>query len=1296
MAETLTGNISGSAIAALVLVLLISNMPMGIHHVDGDTGVVSDIFTVELKTELIRDGSGLRLEIKDVVAQSDHIRMGLTGGNVAESIVDPTPGTPQVPLLATTIDVPGRLVGARLQALEWDDFQLEERIPLMTEAVNPWDGKPTSRFMKGAPSETSMVDFDMIGYRHVEGQRLTTYSIWIRPVKVLSPFTLSHASEAILMMETESEPVEPKPSRAEGDPENVPGTISVTPYMDVRPQYMIVTSEDLKTELQKLADWKNSIGVATSVVSIEDVTSEYSGSVDEADLLRAYIRDVKERWDVLEFVLLAGDWDLVPAKRIVDSDPYPGWDDGFIPADSYYQCIDGTWDLDDDGQFGEVGDVEDIIPDISVSRLAINDPEIWIGKIEQIISYDRGDFGFTDANKAVLIGANTHSEGDGSKQSDYLWEKYGNQGYDSSVELYEDEGTLSNSEIDRNLESGVGFVNFIDHGGPNEWCDNYGAGVVYRSRDARSLDNGVELPFVSTLACLTTWFDDTSGSSYNFEDCIGEAFTENVNGGAIGYVGSSRTSVGILGAGRYLPYDNGLQEDMIREISTSDETVVGKLFSDAKAHYAEIWGNQFSNVNNPEVMMCWMEYTLLGEVSVDIRKREPLSIDAEIFHEDDLDPHILINVKDGSGYPLEGGNVTLINFKRSVYCRDETDPSGEAVFDLDLDWFCEINLTVTMEDHRLFTGNIRISDVIPPTTTVKTQPQEPEGEDGWFLQVPSLSLVPNEEAKVHYRIGTEGYLTTNSTQNFTVDIPGEGRHEIHYFSEDIAGNLEEEKHLKVKVDIKDPTINLSLSPEVPDGLSGIYTVRPLISLERPKNEQGSPVYYYYRIDSSDAEEYKGSFFLDDGEHTLDIWARDASGRTSNHTILNLTVDTTPPKTTYILDPASPGENGWYTRTPVLRFQSDEDNALTEYRTSQDGDFRTYTIGVHLPDGAYTVEFRSRDQAGNLEDIGYFDVKIDTTSPEIDYSIDPPQPDGKNGFYVTTPRIEVKWEDNIGADLFQRLDNGELAQSDGIAEIPDGEHKIMFFAVDRSGRESDRILLEIKVDTTIPETETGIIGTLRNGWYTTVPIITLSSSEVCSIDYRFDSGEMGDYYMPIETPGREGVYILYFRGEDVAGNLEREKSIDIKVDAETPRLVYSFSDKGEGRYRFDLSGSSDGGDSIEFRLTEGDDILRDWTTERIVYGELSPGRHMIRIEARDVAGNVEVKTVTINVPEESRMLNYAIWGIIGLLILIGSLIVVWIMVGKRGKVIDPSDYQREGSDPYKGISYENVAVEYNPD
>lgn len=119
-------------------------------------------------------------------------------------------------------------------------------------------------------------------------------------------------------------------------------------------------------------------GIPSCVVTLEDVLASAPAGRDDAETLRNY---VVQRYQLgnLRYLLLGGDSGVMP-HRMVRSHWYPevGYTD--LESDLYYACLDGDWDADGDGIFGEgyasyldPGDEVDLVPEIAVGRAPIND-----------------------------------------------------------------------------------------------------------------------------------------------------------------------------------------------------------------------------------------------------------------------------------------------------------------------------------------------------------------------------------------------------------------------------------------------------------------------------------------------------------------------------------------------------------------------------------------------------------------------------------------------------------------------------------------------------------------------------------------------------------------------------------------------------------------------------------------------------------------------------------------------------------------------------------------------------------
>ena len=166
-------------------------------------------------------------------------------------------------------------------------------------------------------------------------------------------------------------------------------------------------------------------------------------------------------------------------------------------------------------------------------------------------------------------------------------------------------------------------------------------------------------------------------------------------------------------------------------------------------------------------------------------------------------------------------------------------------------------------------------------------------------------------------------------------------------------------------------------------------------------------------------------------------------------------DETAPTTTHTLAPAAPdGAQQWY-RSPVQVTLATESGATTEYRIGTSGAFQPYTAPFTLDDdGTHTVEYRSRDAAGNQEAAKSFSVKVDLTGPTSSAALDPAAP-GAGGTYDGPVTVTLTGSDAAGgsgvAGLEYRLDGGAwTAYGQPVAVSAEGAHTVEHRATDTAG------------------------------------------------------------------------------------------------------------------------------------------------------------------------------------------------------------------------------------------------------
>ncbi len=96
-----------------------------------------------------------------------------------------------------------------------------------------------------------------------------------------------------------------------------------------------------------------------------------------------YYHKLGVRW-----VLLVGDSDVIPIRYAKINAYYQYGNE--IPTDLYYADLDGDWDSNGNGVFGELTDNPDLIADVFVGRLPINDEitfESYVDRTEDLLNF---------------------------------------------------------------------------------------------------------------------------------------------------------------------------------------------------------------------------------------------------------------------------------------------------------------------------------------------------------------------------------------------------------------------------------------------------------------------------------------------------------------------------------------------------------------------------------------------------------------------------------------------------------------------------------------------------------------------------------------------------------------------------------------------------------------------------------------------------------------------------------------------------------------------------------------------
>jgi hypothetical protein len=238
-------------------------------------------------------------------------------------------------------------------------------------------------------------------------------------------------------------------------------------------EYLIITPEELAATFEPLAQWKTQKGVRAAVITVEEIAVVYPG-VDDAEKIRNFLKDARDVWGTI-FVLLGGDSQIVRSRWAWAMECQAGFDpeEDEIHADLYFSDLDGTWDADGNGTYGETTDDVDLYPDLYVGRAPVDDVAQAATCVNKFLTYEKtppADYQSDVLFFSEILWSDPYT--DSAIGKDMIDEMHFDPLYDPITKLYESLGNESSSSVLAALNDGPHFVNHTGHG----WINYMGTG----------------------------------------------------------------------------------------------------------------------------------------------------------------------------------------------------------------------------------------------------------------------------------------------------------------------------------------------------------------------------------------------------------------------------------------------------------------------------------------------------------------------------------------------------------------------------------------------------------------------------------------------------------------------------------------------------------------------------------------------------------------------------------------------------------------------------------------------------
>lgn len=454
-----------------------------------------------------------------------------------------------------------------------------------------------------------------------------------------------------------------------------PSTLSPVPNRDPASKNMLIVTDPSLMELfEGLALRRTDQGILTQVVTTDYVYSVSSGR-DEAEMLRNFVKDYRASYG-LDYLLLGGDVNLVPYRKAYAMTCEAGIHarEDSLPCDLYFSDLDGDWDANGNGVFGEVEDGVDLYPDIWVGRAPVENPAEAETFLANIAAYEdclQDDFYQRVLFLAEILWWSPYTNSAESKE--LIDEEYLPDFLDIT-KLYQ---ALGNENLATTVAAMNEGQNFINHDG-HAWYSTLGVGDDYMNiSDVNALDS--DRRFAATMYSIGCW-----SAAFDF-DAIAEHFLTNPDAGSVGFIGNSSYGWGSPGNPCY-GYSDAL-DHLFHDLLYSDWSLTtGQLLAMTKEYFIPF--SQWENVYR------WHQYdvNLLGDPSVRPYRACPSIV--LIDCPDHAAPGTQYFPVQVTGASADGLTVCLTD-RGSNWLVTELDATGYHCFQLDSPPSDSLRLTVT-------------------------------------------------------------------------------------------------------------------------------------------------------------------------------------------------------------------------------------------------------------------------------------------------------------------------------------------------------------------------------------------------------------------------------------------------------------------------------------------------------------------------------------------------------------------------------------------------------------------------
>ncbi len=442
-------------------------------------------------------------------------------------------------------------------------------------------------------------------------------------------------------------------------------------------ELLVVTTQPYVSAFDAYVNFYQARGLRTRVVDLETVLSAMEGQ-DDPEKLRNYILQEYEENGIM-MVNLAGDVPDIPYRGLYCYVTSGGGnqEDYGLPADLYYAALDGTWDADNDGLWGEIGE-DDLLPEIGIGRMCFSNQEELNNMFHKSMTYQTNPV-LGEFHKVIMGGEHLYDNPmtNGSQYLELLIGTHDDNGYTTTgipedyefTRLYEEEGNWSGRRLRNAINQGTQYVHHDGHAN-TEYVAGWSNWDITDSNFSGA--NGVDHNY--------TFFHTSGCTCGNFpENCILENMTKIAN-----------FAVATFGNSRYGWFNEGQTEGPAIHLHRETEDAYynesipygGMALMEAKIQTAP-WVNAPGQYEEGALRWNFYDLNMMGDVACSPWHDEPFT--PEVSYSVDIPVKLAslpVTVTDGNNNGLKHFRCTIFDGE-DLLGMAYTDETGLAVIEFD-------------------------------------------------------------------------------------------------------------------------------------------------------------------------------------------------------------------------------------------------------------------------------------------------------------------------------------------------------------------------------------------------------------------------------------------------------------------------------------------------------------------------------------------------------------------------------------------------------------------------------------